>query len=35
VELEATVTPSQLIIDAFDHDGNQFSPYKSSDIFSY
>lgn len=35
VELEATVNPSQLIIDAFDHDGNKFSPYKSLDIFSY
>ena len=35
VELEATVTPSQLIIDAYDHDGNKFSPYKSLDIFSY
>ncbi len=35
VELEATVTPSQLKIDVYDHEGNKYSPYESSDIFSY
>jgi len=35
VELEATVTPSQLIIDVYDYEGNKYSPYESSDIFSY
>ena len=35
VELEATVTPSQLKIDLYDHEGNKYSPYESSDIFSY
>lgn len=35
VELEATVIPSQLKIDVYDHEGNKYSPYESSDIFSY